>query len=71
MVPKFGSNGNKFNVHFQTQRVELENEFEKVGLLIHDEGNPNLANMLVIHALPFQVAMDVIYRENRFTYNDA
>ncbi|MGC6507092.1 MAG: 2-oxoacid:ferredoxin oxidoreductase subunit beta [Myxococcota bacterium] len=68
---KVGFKGLKLNGQFNIEMVELEDENQTDGLLIHDETNPILANMLVNLAPPFPVAMGVIYRVKRPTYDDA
>jgi len=57
------------NDKLQVDVVELEGDSTE-GVLVHDETNPVLANLLARMRPPFPVAMGVIYRIQRPTYND-
>ncbi len=62
--------GLKLNDRLQVEVVELEGE-DTAGILVHDETNPVLANLLARMRPPFPVAMGVIFRVQRPTYDGA
>ena len=68
---KDGFKGLKLSGQFEIEVVDLESADQTEGLLVHDETNLILANMLVNLAPPFPVAMGVIYRVNKTTYDEA
>ena len=54
----------------QVEVVELEGD-DTTGILVHDETNPVLANLLARMRPPYPVAMGVIFRISRPTYDGA
>lgn len=62
--------GLKLNQRLQVEVVEIEND-DTSGIMVHDETNPVLANLLARMRLPFPMAMGVIYRVQRPTYDGA
>jgi 2-oxoglutarate ferredoxin oxidoreductase subunit beta len=61
--------GLKVNDRLEVQIVDLPADGSTEGILVHDETNPVLANRLARMRPPFPVAMGVIYRVERPTYD--
>jgi 2-oxoglutarate ferredoxin oxidoreductase subunit beta len=64
--PRFGL---RLNDGLQVEVVELEGDSTD-GVLVHDETNPVLASLLARMRPPYPVALGVIYRVKRPTYDD-
>jgi 2-oxoglutarate ferredoxin oxidoreductase subunit beta len=62
--------GLKLTDRLQVELVEIEGD-DTAGILVHDETNPVLANLLARMRPPFPVAMGVIFRVQRPTYDGA
>ncbi len=60
--------GLKLNARMQVEVVEIEDD-DTSGVLVHDETNPVLANLLARMRPPFPVAMGVVFRVQRPTYD--
>ena len=61
--------GLKLNAQLQLEVVELDEDGGTEGLLVHDETNPVLANLLARMRPPYPVAMGVLFRVQRPTYD--
>ena len=61
--------GLKLNDKLELEVVELDEDGNTEGILVHNETNPVLANLLVRMRPPFPVAMGVILRVERPTYD--
>ena len=60
--------GLRVNSKFEIEVVEVENDGEEENILVHDETNSTLANLLARMAAPLPVAMGILYRIERSTY---
>ena len=68
--PKTARKGLVLNKRLQLEIVALGDGASEADVLVHDETNPVLAGLLARMAPPFPVAMGVLYRNDRPTYED-
>jgi len=68
---KVGFKGLKISGSLKIEVVDVADPSNPEDILVHDETNLVLANMLVNLKPPFPVAMGVIYKIERSTYDDA